>query len=251
MVDNVTAASPTALTAAGVNRASGKAGVVQNAARQQAAQGQPAQQQNSVQQNSSARPAQAAQATQHTSATQRGTGTVGQNQLTQAERERVQELQQRDREVRQHERAHQAAGGSVTGSAQYTYTQGPDGRRYAIAGEVSIDTSTEYDPRETIAKMQTVIRAALAPAEPSSQDRQVAAQARAQLAQAQKQLSQQQTSGGGQQGRLDGNGITIAQNAGSRESSQADNPQAVIQAFEQTQSGVDISRAQELIRTTA
>ena len=91
----------------------------------------------------------------------------------------VQELQVRDREVRAHEAAHQSAGGSVTGGAKFTFVVGPDGRRYAVGGEVSIDVSAVPGEAEaTIQKMQTVIRAALAPANPSSQDQAVAAAAR-------------------------------------------------------------------------
>ncbi len=102
----------------------------------------------------------------------------------------VQELQVRDREVRAHEAAHQSAGGSVTGGAKFTFVVGPDGRRYAVGGEVSIDVSAVPGEAEaTIRKMQTVIRAALAPANPSSQDQAVAATARATAASAQQQLS--------------------------------------------------------------
>lgn len=241
MVDSVAAASGNALAAAGVNRAGGNGGFNQNTARQPSSQAATAQQNSNTRQTS---------ATQGASASQRSSGIGSQNKLTEAQRERVQELQQRDREVRQHERAHQVAGGSVAGSAQFSYTQGPDGQRYATSGEVSIDTSTEDDPRETIAKMQTVIRAALAPAEPSSQDQKVAAQARAQLAQAQQELNRQQASGGGQQGPLDGNGITIAQNEGSRAPSQPGNQRAGVQAFEQARA-LGSEQASELIRTTA
>ena len=100
------------------------------------------------------------------------------------------ELQARDREVRAHEAAHQSAGGSVTGGAKFTFVMGPDGRRYAVGGEVSIDVSAIPGEAEgTIQKMETVIRAALAPANPSSQDQAVAAAARATAAAAQLQLS--------------------------------------------------------------
>ena len=101
----------------------------------------------------------------------------------------VRALQVRDREVRAHEAAHQSAGGSVTGGAKFTFVVGPDGRRYAVGGEVSADASAiPGNPEATIQKMHTVIRAALAPAKPSSQDQAVAATARATAASAQ-QLS--------------------------------------------------------------
>ncbi len=91
----------------------------------------------------------------------------------------VAELRQRDREVRAHEAAHAAAGGAyVRGGPSFQYTRGPDGRLYAVGGEVQIDVSpVSGDPEATIAKMQVVRRAALAPARPSAQDRAVAARA--------------------------------------------------------------------------
>ena len=98
-----------------------------------------------------------------------------------ADRRQIQSLKVRDREVRAHEQAHvAAAGGLAKGGASFNQVRGPDGRLYAIGGEVQIDTSpVSGDPRATIAKAQRVRRAALAPAEPSGQDRQVAAQASA------------------------------------------------------------------------
>jgi len=102
----------------------------------------------------------------------------------------LQELKTRDREVRQHEQAHAAAGGPhVQGGPSYQYERGPDGRLYATGGEVQIDTSpVNGDPEATIRKMQAVQRAALAPGEPSAQDRSVAASAAASEAQARTEL---------------------------------------------------------------
>ncbi len=113
----------------------------------------------------------------------------------------VQELRVRDREVRAHEAAHQSAGGSVTGGAKFTFVVGPDGLRYAVGGEVSIDVSAVPGEAEaTIRKMQTVIRAALAPANPSSQDQAVAATARAMAASAQQQLNAEHAEERGDEG---------------------------------------------------
>jgi hypothetical protein len=70
------------------------------------------------------------------------------------------------------------------------YERGPDGAQYAIGGEVSIDTApVDGDPQATIEKMRTVRAAALAPAEPSPQDRAVAAQAMQLMLQAQSELA--------------------------------------------------------------
>ncbi len=99
-------------------------------------------------------------------------------------------LKQRDRAVRSHEQAHRASGaGLVTGGTTYSFEKGPDNRRYAVGGEVQIDTSRESTPRATILKMSKVKKAALAPADPSAQDRKVAAMADKVMAQARQELN--------------------------------------------------------------
>lgn len=104
----------------------------------------------------------------------------------------VRELKKTDSEVRAHEAAHLAAAGSIaTGGASFEYQQGPDGIQYAIGGEVEIDTSAiPGDPAATLQKADTIRRAALAPAQPSGADMQVAASATAMAAQAQAELLQ-------------------------------------------------------------
>jgi hypothetical protein len=63
---------------------------------------------------------------------------------------------------------------------------------YAVSGEVQIDSAPiDGNPEATIAKMETVIRAALSPQDPSAQDSRVAAQARAAKAEAQAELQKQ------------------------------------------------------------
>lgn len=111
----------------------------------------------------------------------------GARELSTEEQARVRELKQRDAAVRQHEAAHLAVAGSYArGGASYEYVTGPDGRRYAVGGEVQIDSSpVDDDPDATIRKMQTVRAAALAPADPSAADRQIAAQAAAEIQRAQ------------------------------------------------------------------
>jgi len=97
--------------------------------------------------------------------------------LAPEEAAQVARLQQIDRKVRTHEQAHMAAGAGLAGGASYQYQRGPDGRDYAVAGEVSISLSSGRTPDETIARARQVQAAALAPADPSSQDRAVAARA--------------------------------------------------------------------------
>lgn len=112
--------------------------------------------------------------------------------LTEAEQREVEKLKERDREVRQHERAHAAAGGQHAGQPTYKFVTGPDGKQYAVSGEVKIDTSpVPNNPEATIRKLEQVKRAALAPAEPSSQDRRVAAQADAAIIKARQELAEE------------------------------------------------------------
>ncbi len=100
-------------------------------------------------------------------------------QISSEEKKQVEQLKRRDAEVRQHEHAHKAAAGQfASGGPSYDYQTGPDGKQYAVGGEVQIDTSeVPDDPQATIKKAQQIKRAALAPKDPSSQDRKVAAEA--------------------------------------------------------------------------
>lgn len=113
-------------------------------------------------------------------------------ELTEAEERMVKDLQSRDTEVRAHEAAHQAAGGGLTGPATFTYQQGPDGKMYAIGGEVSITTPASSSPEEAIANARQVITAAMAVSDPSPQDYAVAASARVMEIKAQQQLAKEQ-----------------------------------------------------------
>ncbi len=95
--------------------------------------------------------------------------------LDSADRLLLARLRSIDAVVRRHEQAHLTVAASlVRGAANYQYIQGPDGKRYAIGGDVSIDVAKDVDPGNTINKMERVRAAALAPAVPSAQDRRVA-----------------------------------------------------------------------------
>jgi len=110
--------------------------------------------------------------------------------LADAEKAEVEHLKARDREVRAHENAHAATGGAYTGAPSYDYARGPDGVQYAVGGHVDIDVSpVPNDPKATIAKLDVVRSAALAPARPSGQDRAVAAAASAGSREAEAELS--------------------------------------------------------------
>ena len=121
----------------------------------------------------------------------------------------LRKLQARDAEVRAHEQAHAAAGGAHAGSPRYEYERGPDGRNYAVSGEVPIDVSSvSGDPQATIQKMQQVKRAALAPASPSGTDRNVASRADAKAAAARRELAEERSEG--PEGQDEAEGTTAA-----------------------------------------
>ena len=126
---------------------------------------------------------------------QQAHGVRPESELNTEEKRELEQLKARDRDVRAHEAAHKAAAGNLArGGAQFEFQNGPDGRRYAVGGEVSIDTAkVSGDPQATIHKAQTIRRAANAPAQPSSQDRSVAAQASRMEAEARRELSAGET----------------------------------------------------------
>jgi len=114
------------------------------------------------------------------------------DELSTSEKAQVAKLQTIDQKVKEHEAAHIGAGGSVIKSgANFSYTKGPDNQLYATGGEVSIDTSSEATPEETIAKMQLIRAAALAPADPSGTDYKVASTASLLEMKARLELSQE------------------------------------------------------------
>lgn len=116
---------------------------------------------------------------------------AGRAELSEEEKAEVEELERRDREVRAHELAHASTAGRHGGAPRYSYERGPDGRLYAVEGEVPIDVSpVRGDPEATLRKMEQVKRAALAPVNPSAKDRQVAALASRRAAEARRDISQ-------------------------------------------------------------
>ncbi len=122
-----------------------------------------------------------------------GKNTIDSTELTMEEQAQLQQLKHRDAEVRTHEQAHMAAAGQYSrGGPSFSLKKGPDGKDYAIGGEVNIDIGKEKTPEETVAKMRIISQAALAPANPSSADRRIAAQASVKEAQARQEISASQ-----------------------------------------------------------
>jgi len=84
-----------------------------------------------------------------------------------------------------------AASGGLAGSPSYTYQTGPDGKKYAVGGEVSISRGGSSNTDQALSEAQSVKRGALAPAQPSSQDRAVAARAEADIRRLQAKKAQE------------------------------------------------------------
>lgn len=137
------------------------------------------------------------------------------SQLTETEQKAVKELKTRDDEVRRHEEQHQSAGGQYASSPTYDMTKGPDGVMYATGGEVRIDLAKESTPQATIDKMNQVRAAALAPQEPSVQDRRVAARAAQLAGEARAELLAPQHGGDSGQSKLEQKEPAIAKVVGS------------------------------------
>jgi hypothetical protein len=159
-----------------------------------------------------------------------------QKEQQQAEEAQLKELKQRDSEVRAHEQAHAAIGGQHAASPKYEYETGPDGRQYAVGGEVSINISSGATPEETVRKMQQVQAAALAPAQPSSQDLRVASEAAQRSVEARNDIAQERAELANQaleQGRA------TEQSSNINEQSQKLSPQPP--SVDETSNGIDIS----------
>jgi len=138
---------------------------------------------------------------------------------TQSEQKAIKALEQRDKEVRAHEQAHQVTGGRYASTPDLTMEKGPDGEQYAIGGQVKIDISPESTSEATIRKMQQVQAAALAPIEPSSQDRAVAAKAARLENEARSELKQQSSNiDGGDSGAEPATAVTSGPQSSSSES---------------------------------
>jgi len=142
--------------------------------------------------------------------------------LTPEQEQEVRELKARDAEVKAHEEAHIAASAGISASAPtYNYQTGPDGVQYAIGGEVNISFSQGNDPAENLANAEAMKAAALAPADPSSQDLSVASNADKMIQEAKQEIAAKQdqpTDIGNKSDKTDTTGTTAdAQNTDATE----------------------------------
>lgn len=114
-------------------------------------------------------------------------------ELTTQEKQELAKLKITDAEVKRHENAHKAmAAGLQTSGPNYEYETGPDGKKYAVAGDVNISYQKSSDPEVNLKNAQKLKAAALAPAEPSAQDRSVARKADMEIAKAKQEILEEQ-----------------------------------------------------------
>lgn len=177
---------------------------------------------------------------------------AGKSELSEEEKREVDELEQRDGEVRRHEQAHKSAAGRYAGGGpSFEYEVGPDGRRYAVGGEVSIDVSpVADDPQATIQKMQQIRQAANAPAQPSDQDRRIAAEAAQLEQQARAELAAQKTEDQDEKSAIDS--APTIESANDSTPDQSIMPDsAIAAAFEQATASAGASATGKFIDTFA
>ncbi len=137
--------------------------------------------------------------------------TDNKKELSEDEKKEVEKMKKRDSEVKTHEMAHKMAAGSYGGGIVYEYETGPDGKKYASGGHVDIDMSKEKTPDATIRKAQVIKRAANAPSEPSSEDKQVAADAQKMEEEARQEKLEEQKEQSQETKQSDKNNITQTQ----------------------------------------
>jgi|MDSW01.1.fsa_nt_gb hypothetical protein len=100
-------------------------------------------------------------------------------EMTLEEANQLKRMESKADKVVAHESAHALVGGTLMlGGPAYQYEVAPNGETYEVSGQSRIDMSpVAGNPQATVAKMQQVKRAALAPLNPSGADRVVASQA--------------------------------------------------------------------------
>lgn len=113
------------------------------------------------------------------------------DELTPEEQQEIAKLKETDMKVKAHEQAHIAAAAGINASApSYDYQEGPDGQKYAVGGEVNVSFNETGDPEKDKASAETMKRAAMAPADPSSQDRAVARNADKMISEDEKKIQE-------------------------------------------------------------
>src|SRR5574344_3094 len=111
------------------------------------------------------------------------------DELTDSEKQQSTQLKITDAKVKAHENAHKAAAaGLSTDGPNYEYETGTKEKKYAVGGDVNVSYQHSSDPQQNLQNAQTLKAAALAPADPSSQDKRVASNADREIAKARQEI---------------------------------------------------------------
>ncbi len=129
-------------------------------------------------------------------------GLRSEQELSSEEKQELAELKQRDSQVRTQDMARMAAAGGAAGGLTVEYETGPDGRRYAVAADVQLDTSPAATPERSLAKARSIRAAALSAGGDSSSDAAAAAAANAMEAKAQAEIAAARDGSQGQAAEL-------------------------------------------------
>jgi hypothetical protein len=93
------------------------------------------------------------------------------NELSDTNKEALDELKKRDKKVKKHEAGHTGNPDIQTiGTPRYKYTLGPDGKMYAVGGEVTLSTGRVSNPQDALRKATALKKASLSSDDPSPAD---------------------------------------------------------------------------------
>lgn len=113
----------------------------------------------------------------------------GNSRLDPDQYDMVKKLEQIEREVVMHEKAHQATGGFSVGAVSYIYTMGPDYRYYATGGNVEYKLPYTGTPETMIRAFKGLKNAATSSMDASGQDKRMASMAEAKIQEIKNKIS--------------------------------------------------------------
>jgi hypothetical protein len=105
----------------------------------------------------------------------------------------LRELERRDNQVRTRDMAFIAAAGGAAGSYTIEYETGPDGRRYMVGAEVTLDTTEGATPEQTLAKARALRAATMSASRDSAQDAMAATKAMRMEAEARAEIERERS----------------------------------------------------------
>lgn len=117
-------------------------------------------------------------------------------EMSAEEQRELRDLERRDMEVRTRDMAFLAAAGGAAGSYSLHYETGPDGQRYVVGADISLDTSEGATPEQTLAKARALRAATLSAGRDSAQDAMTASKAMRMEAEARAEIERQRSADG-------------------------------------------------------